>query len=147
MLPQPTTSTRSGPGTPVVCLMRVVRRLAILGGAGIDSCAWLQSAPAPRQAPVGRRRPPTGTVVAAGSPRPSGRIDQLMPQASLWTDIITQGDALRAQDDAWAELWRDSDATPFQSPAWAIPWWETYGVGQLQVVTCREGRDLVAIAP
>jgi len=70
-----------------------------------------------------------------------------MPQASLWTDIITQGDALRAQDDAWAELWRDSDATPFQSPAWAIPWWETYGVGQLQVVTCREGRDLVAIAP
>jgi CelD/BcsL family acetyltransferase involved in cellulose biosynthesis len=59
---------------------------------------------------------------------------------------VTAG-GLSALEPEWAATWKDTGATPFQAPAWLVPWWNAYACGQLCVIACREGRDLIGLAP
>ena len=59
-------------------------------------------------------------------------------------DVITRAEDLAALESEWDAL---HPPTPFQSSAWLLPWWRAFAAGELCTIVCREGRDLVALAP
>jgi len=68
--------------------------------------------------------------------------------SALTKDSISDIDSLEHLVPEWWDLWRRiPSATPFQSPAWLLPWWRAFEPGSLLVITVREARRLVGVAP
>jgi CelD/BcsL family acetyltransferase involved in cellulose biosynthesis len=65
------------------------------------------------------------------------------------TELIEGAKGLEALREEWRELVLDSPgATPFQTWEWQSLWQKHYGFGKkVQILTVREGNDLVGLAP
>src|SRR3954468_3338998 len=66
----------------------------------------------------------------------------------LTTETVDTVEGLTRLLPQWWALWdRIPSATPFQSPAWLLPWWRAFEPGSLLVITVRQARRLVGLAP
>ena len=56
-------------------------------------------------------------------------------------------DSLTSIAPEWDVLVRRSGAGPFSAPGWFDAWWRAFGRGRPEVLTLREGGELVAVLP
>jgi ribosomal protein S18 acetylase RimI-like enzyme len=63
-------------------------------------------------------------------------------------EIVRDAEGFAGLLPAWGRVWEASARAVTLHPAWADAWWATLGgEGELMIVACRDGEELVGVAP